>query len=167
MIRMRAHAFLLAGALLPVTQVAAAEITWHTIDGGGVMWSSGGTLRLSGTIGQPDATGKSGMAGGSFELTGGFWAVTLPSCTSFVVADFDHDCDVDGQDYILFSGCATGAEVPYDAANLPAACTFVPDGNDHVAADFDADGDVDMDDFGVFQRCYSGAGQMADPNCAN
>ena len=35
------------------------------------MWTTGGTFELSGTIGQPDAAAT--MAGGSFELVGGFW----------------------------------------------------------------------------------------------
>ena len=48
------------------------SIPWSTIDGGGVISSTGGSFTLSGTIGQPDAGGP--MTGGSFSLTGGFWA---------------------------------------------------------------------------------------------
>lgn len=48
------------------------DLSWHTIDGGGAMNSTDGTFSLSGTIGQPDA---GVMAGGTFTLTGGFWAV--------------------------------------------------------------------------------------------
>lgn len=48
------------------------SIPWSTIDGGGVLNSSGGSYTLSGTIGQPDAGAT--MSGGSFSLTGGFWA---------------------------------------------------------------------------------------------
>ncbi len=48
------------------------SIPWSTIDGGGVIDSTGGSFRLSGTIGQPDASGE--MTGGAFSLTGGFWA---------------------------------------------------------------------------------------------
>ncbi|MFK7759485.1 MAG: GC-type dockerin domain-anchored protein [Phycisphaerales bacterium] len=50
----------------------AFSIPWSTIDGGGVLNSSGGSYTLSGTIGQPDAGAT--MSGGSFSLTGGFWA---------------------------------------------------------------------------------------------
>ncbi len=48
------------------------SIPWSTIDGGGVINSSGGSYTLSGTVGQPDAGAT--MTGGSFSLTGGFWA---------------------------------------------------------------------------------------------
>ena len=46
------------------------EIGWYTVDGGGGMWSTGPTLELGGTAGQPDA-GVHG--GGSLALSGGFW----------------------------------------------------------------------------------------------
>ncbi|MCH8825266.1 MAG: hypothetical protein IH984_17355 [Planctomycetes bacterium] len=49
------------------------DLSWHTIDGGGGT-SAGGGFELSGTIGQHDA-GQT-MTGGSFALTGGFWAGT-------------------------------------------------------------------------------------------
>lgn len=47
------------------------DLAWHTIDGGGGT-SSGGGFELAGTMGQHDA-GQT-MTGGSFALTGGFWA---------------------------------------------------------------------------------------------
>jgi len=46
------------------------DLSWHTIDGGGHTWSSGGTYSLGGTIGQPDA---GYLAGGTYALAGGFW----------------------------------------------------------------------------------------------
>jgi hypothetical protein len=46
-------------------------ISWSTIDGGGGT-SAGGGYTLSGTIGQPDASGP--LSGGVYTLTGGFWA---------------------------------------------------------------------------------------------
>jgi hypothetical protein len=48
------------------------EIRKSTIDGGGGH-SSGGAIDLRGTIGQPDASLQT-ATGGSFSLTGGFWA---------------------------------------------------------------------------------------------
>ena len=48
------------------------SIDWSTIDGGGGT-STGGVYSASGTIGQPDASGA--MTGGSYSLTGGFWAL--------------------------------------------------------------------------------------------
>ena len=47
------------------------DLSWHTVDGGGTTWSTGGTYALGGTIGQPDA---GLLAGGSYSLGGGFWA---------------------------------------------------------------------------------------------
>lgn len=163
----RKHAILLLGLVLPGVLLAAPDIPWYTIDGGGALSSGGGNLELSGTIGQPDASALSALTGGSFELTGGFWAVTLPSCTAFVPADFNRDCVVDSQDLVLFQACTTGPLVPYDASNLSPGCTLTPDGNSHIAADFDGDGSVDQKDFGVFQRCYSGPYVPPDPNCAD
>jgi hypothetical protein len=53
-------------------------IPWFTIDNGTCTISTGGGYELSGAIGQPDATGAAAISGGPMELTGGFWAVTLP-----------------------------------------------------------------------------------------
>lgn len=59
------------------------DVRWYTIDGGGGR-CSGGDFVLVGTIGQADA-GE--MAGGDYELSGGFWpGGPLLSC--FV--DFEH-----------------------------------------------------------------------------
>ncbi len=67
--------------------------------------------------------------------------------------DLDHDGDVDGDDLLLFVGCASGPAIP-----LTAGCQD---------ANFNADTDVDSGDFGVFQRCLSGVNVVSDPNCAN
>jgi hypothetical protein len=47
-------------------------IDWYKIAGGGGT-STGGTYTVSGTIGQPDASGA--MSGGNYSVTGGFWAL--------------------------------------------------------------------------------------------
>jgi hypothetical protein len=49
-------------------------INWHTIDGGGGT-STNGQYSVSGTIGQPDASGP--MTNGQYSLTGGFWALPV------------------------------------------------------------------------------------------
>jgi hypothetical protein len=49
-------------------------IDWHTVDGGGGT-STGGVYTVSGTIGQPDASGP--MTGGQYSVTGGFWALPI------------------------------------------------------------------------------------------
>lgn len=72
-------------ALLPVLVLADSfVISRHSVDGGGVMRSTGGGFELSGTIGQPAAGPESsGMTGGSFALTGGLWfSLALDDCNS-------------------------------------------------------------------------------------
>lgn len=48
------------------------SIDWHKIAGGGGT-STGGVYTVSGSIGQPDATGA--MSGGNYSITGGFWSL--------------------------------------------------------------------------------------------
>ena len=48
------------------------SIDWYKIAGGGGT-STGGVYAVSGTLGQPDASGA--MTGGSYSLTGGFWSL--------------------------------------------------------------------------------------------
>jgi len=68
----------IAGALLCVVATSVMgqnyDLSWHSIDGGGVMRSTGGDFELSGTIGQPDA---GVLVGGDFTLSGGFWFETV------------------------------------------------------------------------------------------
>ena len=64
--------------IIPLLLVAATihaqsySIGWYKIAGGGGT-SSGGAYQVSGTIGQPDASGS--MTGGSFSVIGGFWSL--------------------------------------------------------------------------------------------
>ncbi len=92
------------------------------------------------------------IAGGGFITAGGKvsarWARWGPVS---VAADFDGDCDVDADDFALFTNCASGPAIPLDSG-----CE---------GCDLDRDGDVDQIDFGIFQRCYSGEGNPADPDC--
>ena len=67
--------FLVAGCLLSagVTQAQSGggyDLTWSSVDGGGAMWSTGGTYTLGGTAGQPDA---GLLTSGDYALAGGFW----------------------------------------------------------------------------------------------
>lgn len=65
--------FLLVGLLLPAIGFAQSySIDWYKIAGGGGT-STGATYQVTGTIGQPDASGA--MAGGNYSLTGGFWSL--------------------------------------------------------------------------------------------
>ncbi len=64
---------LLFALLIPVISFAQQySIDWYKVSGGGGT-STGGTYQVSGTIGQPDA--GVAMTGGSYSLTGGFWAL--------------------------------------------------------------------------------------------
>ena len=55
-----------------VAHAQTFAIDWFTIDGGGGT-STGGVYSVSGTIGQPDASGA--MSGGNYSVTGGFWSL--------------------------------------------------------------------------------------------
>jgi len=77
--------FILVLSLLPMPVFAQQySIGWYKIAGGGGT-STSATYSVSGTIGQPDASGA--MTGGGYSLTGGFWALYavqtagLPSLT--------------------------------------------------------------------------------------
>ncbi len=48
------------------------SIGWYKVAGGGGV-STGGVYQVSGTIGQPDASGA--MSGGPYSVTGGFWSL--------------------------------------------------------------------------------------------
>src|ERR1017187_4895147 len=48
------------------------SIDWYKVSSGGGT-STGGVYSVSGTIGQPDASGA--ISGGNYSLTGGFWAL--------------------------------------------------------------------------------------------
>jgi hypothetical protein len=85
--RLRRMSWLLLGACcvalvavpLAIAQTGAEyDLSWWTVDGGGVTLSTGEGYRLSGTAGQPDA---GLLVGSGYTLGGGFWrggAVTLP-----------------------------------------------------------------------------------------
>jgi hypothetical protein len=64
--------FLLLAAASHEARAQSYSIDWYTIDGGGGT-STNAPYTLSGTIGQPDASGP--MTNGPYTLTGGFWTV--------------------------------------------------------------------------------------------
>lgn len=121
---------LAALTLFAAVTTAAPEIPWSTIDGGGIMNTSGGTFSLSGSIAQPDATAFSGaLSGGSFSIAGGFWNVAAPTCA----ADFNRDGFLDFTDFDDFVNAFEGG-----LAN----------------ADFNADGFLDFTDFDAFVSAF-------------
>lgn len=122
-------------AAIPTVMVIAEdfEMGRWTIDGGGVMFSSGGEFELSGTIGQPDA---GMMSGEGFDLTGGFWFEEPPG-----------DCNSTGGvnllDYDDFESCMLGPD-----AGVAEGCECF---------DVDASGTVDLLDFAVAQTSFTGS----------
>jgi hypothetical protein len=54
----------------PAPTVTTYDVAWYTIDGGGAMFSVGGSYSLGGSIGQPEA---GSLSGGGYTLNGGFW----------------------------------------------------------------------------------------------
>jgi hypothetical protein len=84
------------------------DLSWWTIDGGGITFATGGTFNLGATIGQPDAS--STLAGGAFTLTGGFWFA--PACVP-TNGDVDGNGCVDDADLlqVLFNFGATGFNI--------------------------------------------------------
>jgi hypothetical protein len=49
------------------------DLSWNSVDGGGITFASGGNYMLGGTIGAADA---GTMQGGAYTLGGGFWVGT-------------------------------------------------------------------------------------------
>lgn len=122
----------IAFGLLSVAH-AAYDLSWHTIDGGGALFSTGGQYELSGTIGQADAGGP--LTGGSYELSGGFWAGADES--PFCFGDLDGDYDVDLSDLAQLLGhygMSSGAQ--------------------YEDGDLDGDGDVDLSDLAAMLGVY-------------
>lgn len=120
---------LLTLLLAPIGMAVAGDyqIDWYTVDGGGEMWSVGGSYELSGTVGQPDA---GSLSGGDFELTGGFWR---SSC----LGDLDGDGDVDLSDLAeLLSNYGETSGMTYSDGDL------------------DGDGDVDLRDLAALLAVY-------------
>jgi hypothetical protein len=67
------HITILIGLLIPSLAFAQNySIDWYKIAGGGGT-SAGGIYQVSGTIGQPDASGA--LSGGQYSVTGGFWSL--------------------------------------------------------------------------------------------
>jgi hypothetical protein len=70
---MKRLAFLLACVGFCLSALGQSySVDWYKIAGGGGT-STNGIYQVSGTIGQPDASGA--MSGGNYSVTGGFWAL--------------------------------------------------------------------------------------------
>ena len=121
------------GGMLASSARAQFTIDRYTDDGGGMMGATGGTFELSSSAGQADASGP--LAGGTFEIVGGFWAAAnrRPECP----ADFNGDGFLDFFDYDDYVLC-------YEE-------NVCPDGK---TADHNGDGFVDFFDYDDFVLDY-------------
>jgi hypothetical protein len=54
----------------------AYDLSWWTVDAGGITFATGGGYSLGGTAGQPDA---GVLSGGGYSLGGGFWRGGAPA----------------------------------------------------------------------------------------
>jgi hypothetical protein len=93
---------LLLIALVPSLHAQSCSIDWYKISGGGGT-STNGQYSVSGTIGQPDASGA--MTGGNYSLTGGFWslfAVQMPGAPLLTITQSGN------QAIISWNSSATG-----------------------------------------------------------
>ena len=78
------------------------DLSWHTVDSGGVSATGGSGFEMAATIAQSD----SGlMAGQGWELSGGFWLVPQ---TCDVPADLNGDGVADALDIQGFVDCLMG-----------------------------------------------------------
>ncbi len=136
MLNIRSMTTLVAAIALSSAAAQAQDfaIDWHTIDGGGEMFSTGGDFSLGGSIGQPDAN-QVVMTGGDFELQGGFWAVAAAPCDP---CDMDCDGDINAFDIEPF---------------LTLLFDPNPDPCDECTGDVDGNGVIDAFDIEPFLNC--------------
>jgi len=122
-------------SLLSVSALAADfTVAWHTVDGGGGL-SSGSSLSVGGTIGQPDAGVP--MQGGRFSVRGGFWEGLAAGIECPCAADYNRDGGIDGTDVASF----------FDDWEGGAPC-----------ADVNQDGGIDGADMEVFFALWEAGG---------
>lgn len=123
-------------------------------EGSGLMsLSENPEFNFSADLGPPSWAGLSNPGPAKSLIPSTLFATAM--VTTSVRFDYDHDCDVDLDDFLVFRDCVAGPRVPHDGSTN---CQL---------SDADADVDVDQTDFGAFQRCFSGANIPADPDCAD
>ncbi len=102
-------------AVLASAGIARAQdyrITWHSIDAGGSMFTTGANYRLGSTIGQHDA-GPLLSAGGK-AVSGGFWVAAASFPSPPCPADFNRNGQVSVQDIFDFLAAYFGGEITAD-----------------------------------------------------
>jgi hypothetical protein len=137
--RRRVIQFAVVSALAFYTLVAGAQsggpydLTWNTIDGGGVTFSSGGAYRVGGTIGQHDA-GQ--LSGHPYVVAGGLWAGLVtgaaPTPTPMPSACIG-DCGMDG--YVTVDELLTMVNVALGNASLLDCPAGDANADNHITVD--------------------------------
>ena len=127
--------FVCASAMLEAMMLCVAEasafgtepgpsVIAFTVDAGGGT-STGGGFALSGTIGQPDASGA--LSGGAFELHGGFWPGSVdpaPDCPADITGN--DVVDIDDLVAVIIAWGACGAPP------IPCSSDIAPPGGNGV-----------------------------------
>lgn len=142
------------------------DIDWYSVDGGGTMFASGECYELEGTIGQPDA---GFLAGGAFELDGGFWAIPAGSGVACVKSDTCNDTNACTFDECVAGTCVSIA-IPYGDVNGSGVvdlddilCVIAGFGNfddcptGDIAPPCTGDGIIDLDDILAVIGAFGGA----------
>ncbi len=102
------------------------DLSWSTIDSGGVTMATGGDYRLGGTIGQSDAGTLTGSGG--YKLQGGFW----PGAAAGVPIPCQTDVDCADQNVCTCDRCVNNECVnsPNEYGNSD--CTGIPEIGDVI-----------------------------------
>ena len=116
---------LVLGLLIPTISFAQSyTVDWYKISGGGGT-STNGSYTVSGTIGQPDASGA--MTGGNYSVTGGFWAminvVQMPGVPNLLIVP-----NGSNSVKILWPDAATNTYTLQQSANLAPGNGWAPSG---------------------------------------
>lgn len=90
LLRRSTFLFVVIAGLVGMAIAGADQIDWWTVDGGGEILmvdpSGQSTFEVSGTFGQWDATEAEGAKGGVWEVTGGFWSLSVDQ-TDYLFSD--------------------------------------------------------------------------------
>ena len=97
-------------ACLPA-QSQGYSLGWYRIAGGGGT-STGGTYQITGSIGQPDASGA--MTGGAYSLTGGFWSLLAVPQGPFTYTTTNGTINITG-----YTGSGGAVTIPSTINGLP------------------------------------------------
>ncbi len=136
----------------PEARGTGLAIDWHSIDGGGTMFSTGGGMTLGGTLGQPDAGGP--MTGGGLTLTGGFWVVAASACPNTCGDINGSGGNVDLVDFATLSNC-------FGLVGPNASC----DAGEFICSDLNEDGVINLLDFATFLLTFGVSSTNVLPNC--